>query len=178
MRFSAVPRAWFAATFVASLASIVVTTPPVTAGTASISGLVVVNPSRSVLEGAVVSAMDRDSNSLYRSAPTDSQGNFRLEGLPPGRYALAVEVEQGVFLSDSAVPLRSGESRSVHVAVSRESDRDPAGGATTARAKGGPWDNPVTATLIVIGGAIVVGLLLQEAGESGDGPSVSPMSPS
>lgn len=177
MRFSAVPPAWFAASVVVSLATHALTATPVTAGTASLSGLVVTNPSHSALEGAVVGAMDRKSALFFRSAPTDARGSFRLEGLPPGIYALAVEVDQGVFLSKSAVPLSSGESRTVQVAVSRESDPDPAG-AATARSKGSPWDNPVTATLIVIGGAIVVGLLLQEVGESGEGPSVSPMSPS
>ncbi|MDX1389612.1 MAG: carboxypeptidase-like regulatory domain-containing protein [Acidobacteriota bacterium] len=161
------------------MASIALATTPLTAGTASISGLVVAHPARAALEGAVVGALERGSTSFYRSAPTDADGAFRLDGLPPGRYALAVEVDRGVFLSEASVPLQSGERRVVQVAVSEDSDSDPDPAApVTAKSKGNPWDNPVTATLIVIGGAVVVGLLLKEVGESGESPPVSPMSPS
>jgi hypothetical protein len=136
--------------------------------TASITGRVTGVTTRSPVEGATVLAVDHGSGSLHRSGPTNDEGSFRLDGLPPGSYSLAVEVERGAFLSESAIRLRSGETRLVKVAINRQEEPDPVPTSSGKTKKGGPWGNPVTATLIVIGGAIVVGVLVDGATDGGE----------
>jgi hypothetical protein len=139
--------------------------------TASITGRVMSAASWSPVEGATVLAVDRGSGSLHRSSPTNDEGSFRLDGLVPGSYSLAVEVEQGAFLSESAIPLRGGETRLVKVAISRQEEPDAEPPSSGKKKKGGPWGNPVTATLIVIGGAIIVGVLVDKSTDGGEGPA-------
>ena len=86
----------------------------------SIDGRVFSRDSGSVLEGAVVLAVNQGTDSIYESTPTGNAGDFELTGLPPGSYSLAVEVPLGVYLAQSTVALRPGESRWIHVTVNRQ----------------------------------------------------------
>ena len=77
--------------------------------TASITGRVTHGTSWSPVKGTTVLVVEHGSGWLHRSGLTNDEGSFRLHGLPPGSYSLAVEVEEGAFVSQSAIPLQGGE---------------------------------------------------------------------
>ena len=56
---------------------------------ASLNGIVT-DPSRAMVDGAKVTAINRDTNTSY-VATTDKTGNYTLPSLPPGRYRVEVE---------------------------------------------------------------------------------------
>jgi len=127
------------------------------------------------LAGAVVRLIDSDSGDLFSSAHTDGEGRFQIVGLPPSIYVLGVESEGGLFTSQTPVSLEPGQGRSVQVAIHQL--EKPAPGQQKKKKKGGsPWDNPLTATLIVLGAAILVGVIIDELVED-EPPPASPSGP-
>src|SRR5262245_65204289 len=61
-----------------------------TTGSATLTGTVVDNVG--VVPGATVTATQASTN-VPRSVTTNEQGEFRIPGLPPGRYTVKVEMD-------------------------------------------------------------------------------------
>ena len=141
----------------------------------SLSGSVIAAETRLPLAGAVVRLVDPDSGELFSSAQTDGEGRFQIVGLPPSTYMLGVESEGGLFTSQTPVSLEPGQGRSVQVAIHQLEQPGP---DQKKKKKGGgsPWDNPLTATLIVLGAAIVVGVIIDELVED-EPATASPSGP-
>jgi hypothetical protein len=105
-------------------------------------------------------------------------GSFRLDGIPTGPVELAIETSEGLYVVDAPVAIAPGMTRSLRVVLGgREDTKTPAGPAEKDKQKrrGAVWSNPATATLIVIGAAIVVGVAIDQLTKSNDVP-VSPSS--
>ena len=77
-------------------------------GNAILTGTVTDNAG--VVPGATVTVTDPTTN-LVRSATSNDQGVFRLLALPPGKYALRVEMEGFKQISINDIPVSPGETR-------------------------------------------------------------------
>jgi hypothetical protein len=142
-------------------------TAPLSAGeTASISGQLVGATNFVPLAGAKLHVEDTAKGISFVSGLTGVDGRFDLDSLPSSSYRLSVESNHGLYVVDTPLHLNSGQARHLRLAVGGDSPRR--GG--TGRASGSKgmsggtfWSNPLTATLIVVGAAIVVGVVVNSA---------------
>lgn len=142
---------------------------------ASLSGNILSRDTRAPMSGAVVHATDPRTSASFFSQPAGDDGHFEIAEMPPASYMLAVESQGGLYLVDAPVVLVPGHSRSVQLALNPKKDKseeeeDDDGLAMTF------LDNPVTATLAIVGSAILIGLLIDE-GDNDDPIDASPYIP-
>jgi len=118
---------------------------------------------RSPLAGARLLAAEAEGQTVHRSEPSSEDGNFTLTGMQPGRYRLAVELDEGLFLVKTPVYLVGGVQRTILVAVGTDGSVDHDG--RDEQPVAGAWNNPWAAGALVLGFAIVVGVLVKNATE-------------
>lgn len=143
--------------------------------TASLAGHVLSADSHLPLSGVRVHVSDPRAGTLRSSTPTGPDGAFSVAGIPPSTYEVAVQSDQGLYLVSGPIHLSAGEARRVQVGVrsEQESNLDVDEGK---KKKGATWwNNPLTATLIVLGAAVLIGVAVDSA--SNDSTSTSPSSP-
>ena len=111
-------------------------------------------------------------------AAVSADGSFRADAIPAGPAELAIETSEGLYLVGAPVAIAPGTTRHVQLAFGgrQDSSAPPATEKEKKKKRGGIWAHPATATLIVIGSAIVVGFAVDELTNS-DGHPVSPSSP-
>lgn len=80
-------------------------------GTGTLTGTVVDEQDAS-LPGAVVTATEQATGAV-RTVPTDTDGVFRLAGLPPGRYSLQITLDGFAPVNLTEIPLAPTEVRDV-----------------------------------------------------------------
>ena len=136
---------------------------------ASISGAVFSAGSQLPLADARVHAGNPRTGEIFSSRVTSADGVFRMSTLPPAEYQLAVESGGGLYLVETPVSLEAGQNRNLQLAISpgksepadppeeaeKEEDDDDNGGLTI-------WSNPATATLILLGAAVILGFLIED----------------
>jgi hypothetical protein len=149
---------------------------PPTAGQegATLAGTVYVHDDEQPVDGAVLHAGDLRTGEIYSSTATNDDGDFVLSGLPPAAYRLAVETDGGLYLVGAPVRLEAGQERNVQLAIQPDAADDP----KTASEEDeddemGFMNNPLVASLMVIGGALVFGWLISELDDD-DEPIASP----
>ncbi len=129
------------------------------------------------LAGAQVLARNTANGETYRSAATAADGSFSLEGLPAAEYDLAVEHGEGVYVMPSAMKLTPVTPQTVQLGVRTNAKANKSNRKSNAQARQGAgkslWSNPLTATGIVLGSAIVVGVVVDEADSDDDNSSPS-----
>lgn len=110
--------------------------------------------------------------------PVAADGSFRAAGVPAGLAHLAIETPAGVYVVASPVSVAPGATQSLQLAIAGGEDTSPAPAAETEKKKkkSGIWANPASATLIIIGSAIIVGVVIDQLVKSETVP-VSPSSP-
>ena len=108
-------------------------------------------------------------------APVAADGSFRAAGVPAGSSELAIETSKGVYVVATPVSIAPGVTRRIQLAYGGRQDTSPPPPPEKEKKKksGGAWNNPLTATLIVIGSAIVVGVAIDQLTQSDNEP-VSP----
>ena len=121
----------------------------------------------------------RDGATRPVGAPVASDGTFRLSQLPAGPAEIAIETDAGLYVVQTPVAIAPGATRDVQLALGGRQDSSdlPPPEKEKKRRKGGVWANPVTATLIVVGSAIVVGVLVGSLSSSDSNPPASPSNP-
>lgn len=150
-------------------------------GLASLKGHIVSSESSTPVAGARVHVGDPKSGKIYTSAPTAADGSFSMSGLPASTYELAVESNGGLFTVSTPMTVKAGQDRDVRLAFNAA---EPKGSQKITKSKrvkpaskGGFWNNPITASVIVIGSASIIGLVVDNATkEQDEGPS-SPFVP-
>lgn len=153
---------------------------PASAGAApaSVSGALVRAADQSPLVGAKLHLGNPETGAILTTAPTDAKGTFALSGLAPATYQLAVETNGGLYVVTTPVRLAPGQTRTLNVAIAAatkdDDDDDNKPGAAAAPAKTGLWENPLTAALIVLGAAIVVGYVVDSATDDDNETTASP----
>ncbi|ANM29257.1 hypothetical protein ABI59_06140 [Acidobacteria bacterium Mor1] len=129
------------------------------------------------LAGAQVLARNTESGETYRSAITAADGSFSLEGLPAAEYDLAVEHGDGVYVMPAAMKLTPVTPQNVQLGVRANAKANKTNKKRNASTRQGAgkslWSNPLTATGIVLGSAIVVGVVVDEADSDDDNSSPS-----
>ena len=111
------------------------------------------------------------------SAPVLADGSFALAGVPVGTVNLAVETSEGLYAVHAPIAIAPGTTRTLHLALGGRQDSSPVPPETASTKKkkaAGVWANPLYATLIVVGSALVVGVLISELTQ----PNNKPASPS
>jgi hypothetical protein len=152
---------------------------------ASLGGRIVSAGTDAPLAGARLHVADGRSGRIVTSGVTGADGAFEIAGLEPATYDLAVESRGGLYVVETPVRLAGGERRSLQLAVSPQAvpapapagQKDPpAAQDPTPKKKSAAdvWNNPLTATLIVVGGAVVLGLVVESVVGN---PSASPSVP-
>ncbi len=133
--------------------------PRADAASAALHG-VIRGADRAPLAGARLLAAPPSGPEVRRSEPTAADGGFRLEQLAPGPYRLAVEVERGLYLVRAPLDVVAGVDRPLEIAVgpATSGDADPASGGLADL-----WNDPLTAGALVLGVALVVGVLVKNA---------------
>ncbi|HJQ99486.1 MAG TPA: carboxypeptidase-like regulatory domain-containing protein [Candidatus Polarisedimenticolaceae bacterium] len=180
--------------------------PPASAVTGS--GILegrVVTPQGSAAPKAVWAATAVNPKTPQR-ATVDEKGTFRLDAVPAGAVELAVETAEGLYVVETPVTLAPGATRQVQLALRGRQGTTPAAPSGTPPPQPPPktqtdypsapsstpppqppannkktgtlWDNPLTATLIVIGGAVVTGLIIDAVDDDNNNSNAaSPSNP-
>ena len=147
-------------------------------GTATLSGSIVWAADQTPLAGSKLHAGDAKTGEIFSSAPASDDGSFALAELPASTYELAVESDGGLYLVGTPLTLAPGTAQTVHLAVNRqpvpsydeEEDDEEKGGYRL-------WDNPLLATLVIVGFVAVIGLLLDDDDSSRPPPVTSGSQP-
>lgn len=175
------------------LASILVLVFPLTAtpllagvGTASISGTLFSAATSTPLAGARLHLKDAATGGSYVSSPAGIDGAFDVANLPASSYRIAVESNGGLYVVDTPVKLDAGAPRHLRLAVrttgrGRSGRADSGAKAEEANKNGAQdtsfWSNPLTATLLVVGGAILVGVIVDQATDDDNSTPASASAP-
>jgi hypothetical protein len=118
---------------------------------------------------------DAGGGSLLRTIPVAADGTFRAAPLEAGKVALAVETDEGLYTVESPVTIAPGTTRSLSIALrGREDTNKPK--EPGPKKSLGIWNNPLFASLIVIGGAVVVGVAVDQL--TNNDQKKTPVSPS
>ena len=148
--------------------------------TATLSGSIVWAADQTPVAGSKLHAGDAKTGEIFSSAPAADNGSFALGDLPASTYELAVESNGGLYLVGTPLTLAPGTAQTLNLAVNRQSvpsydeeEEDP------DKKKGGYrlWDNPLLATLVIVGFVAVIGLLLDDDDSSRPPPVTSGSQP-
>ncbi len=119
-----------------------------------------------------------------RPAPVGPDGTFRADGLAAGPANVAIETPEGMYVVPTPITIAPGTTRSVQLAFGgrqNSSDGEPTNPPDDEKHKKkalGFWDNPLTATLTVIGAAVLVGVGVDRLTKSNNNPPLpSPSAP-
>ncbi len=137
-------------------------------GEGTLHGIVVEAAQHAPLAGIKVHVANPGTGVIRVSPTTGNDGAFTVAGLPAATYEIGLEKGGRLFLVRTPVSLAPGQSRSL--AVSLNQDTEPEQNADT---KATVWQNPLTAALLVTGGAVLLGVILENATQ--DSRNVSPI---
>lgn len=132
---------------------------------ATLSGQILLAGDQTPIAGARVHLSDAVSGAAVASEPAADDGSFAIADLPPARYRVGVETDGKLYLVEGSVRLSPGQTQRLDLAIAP----DLAPAQSTASA----WDNPVTGALIVAGGAIILGLLIDSLTDDNKKESVA-----
>lgn len=152
--------------------------PAPAAERSALSGTVVLgSQGSSPLASAIVHIADASTGAIAASATTDETGAFRVEGLSPATYRVGIETNGRLYAIASPVTLAPGQMQTVTMAVPKNAQAQPMPSESEEeREKGGLtwWNNPLTASLIVVGGAVILGILIDQATDEDEPTPPSP----
>lgn len=159
--------------------------PPasIASGSGALEGRVV--PGKGNAAPTAVWAATAANPQAPQRAVVGENGSFRIDAVPAGTVELAVETADGMYLVETPVTIAPGATRQVQLALKGRQDNAMGGKATNPPPTPAPnkktgtlWDNPLTATLIVVGGAVVTGLIIDAIDDDdNDTNAASPSNP-
>jgi hypothetical protein len=111
-----------------------------------------------------------------KPAAVAADGSFSMDGIPAGPAELAIETSEGLFVVTHPVAIAPGTTRRVQLAFGgRQGTSAPTPPEKdNKKERAGLWANPATATLIIIGSAIIVGLAIDQLTHTSSGAPASP----
>ena len=106
-------------------------------------------------------------------APVAADGSFEATGIPAGQSELAIETSEGLYVVAAPVAIAPGTTRRIQLAYGgRQDSSAPKPSENEKKKKGGGfWANPLSATLIIVGSAIVVGFAIDQLTQSDNEPA-------
>ena len=144
---------------------------PVSAQTAQLSGHVYASNGETPLTGVTVYAAQPETGEIYSSQPTTAEGAFNIAEMPSGKFELGVAIDKGLYLVEPPLALAPAQSQHVNIAVNEKKKQDSGAEVTPKSAKPHGWSNPLVAALIVLGGAVIIGLLVEAGTDNEDSGS-------
>jgi len=87
------------------------------ATTGNLTGFIYGQDATTPVSGAVVTLKSLSTGTMTESAPTDSQGVFRMPNLTPGVYAMGVASNAGGFNAPNLVGIKANETAKISVAL-------------------------------------------------------------
>jgi hypothetical protein len=143
--------------------------PPAAAlAPASVTGVLLERAERSPLARARLLAADEATGRIFPSSETAADGRFVLPELPPGTYALAVQAHDGLYVIEPPLKLGPGGAQALSIAVGAQTEGEPDDPDAYKPARPSVWNRPFTAALIVLGAAVVVGVIVDQATDDDD----------
>ena len=145
---------------------------------AAVNGSVLSSVSQTPLEGALVHVGNPLTGKVFTSDPVASDGSFSLQSVPAATYELAVENTGRLFVVATPLKLAPGVTQSIDVTVNEQAAPDPVTVEENEKKSAASfWNNPLTAALVVLGAAVVVGIAVDSATDDSDGPMGSASAP-
>jgi hypothetical protein len=129
---------------------------------AVLSGTVLSSENQTPLQGAKLHVGDPETGKVYSSPTIGESGSFEVRDLPPATYEVAVESDGHLYVVSTPVTLAPGQSQNVNVAVNQDMADPPGKNKKKRRGGTGVWENPATATLIIVAAAFFVGWGISE----------------
>jgi hypothetical protein len=163
-----------------------------TARPTSVHGRAVLVDGKTAAKGATVMAINLESREVFTSATTDSNGDYRISGLPVGYYDFAIESDGKLYVADGILTLQ-GDTRAsfeLNTAIPEQREwwqsgatkkvailnRTPDGTARlVSDHKESFWRGRNGIAVLIAGGAAAVALAL--GGSSGGNGAASPSTP-
>ncbi|MDH3626640.1 MAG: carboxypeptidase-like regulatory domain-containing protein [Acidobacteriota bacterium] len=137
----------------------------------SLTGSVLESNSKTPIGRATVHVGDPVTGEVYSSTVTADDGSFSIDPVPAATYQIAVQRNNRLYVVDTPLELAPGETRSATLMVDEEIAPDP--GTAAAASSGGIWSNPMFASLLVIGGAFVLGIAIDSVVDDDDPNTVT-----
>jgi hypothetical protein len=137
--------------------------PVLAAPGGELTGVVRAADGRSPLVGAVVHVADRASGTVYSSKPAGADGSFQVGGLPDANYEVGIETQDGLFLVYVPLAVKQANSQRIELVVTDSPEARDLVRAGRRADTAGVWQNPLTSALIVVGGAIAIGAIVNAA---------------
>jgi hypothetical protein len=116
------------------------------------------------------------------SVPVLGDGTFEADRVPAGPVSVALQTDDGIYAIATPISIAPGTTRTVSLALKgRQGTPTPSPAPAPApeekkekKKSGGFWSNPLYASLVIIGGAIVVGVLIDQATKNNNNAPASP----
>lgn len=156
----------------------------------SISGRILLSEGKTPVAGAIVKAAEIESKTIYESTPTAENGSYELSGLVEGRYDIAVQLGNGLYVVNRILSVAENESYALSLALQekKEQEEQKEGEVKEEEKKEGEpvkkeekekekerrlgfWENPLTATGTLIGIAALVSYGVNESTKEKKRPS-------
>lgn len=152
---------------------VVLGSPAFAAG--AVQGVVVRGESAQPASGVRVHLADPATGEIRTSAPTAADGSFTVVDLPEARYEVGVEADGGLYLVPTPVEIGPESTVPLHLtlAPAASGDEKPIDIVGTHRKGVSVWNNPLTATLVVLGIAVGAGIVVDQVFEDDDSSSGS-----
>jgi len=163
-----------------TLAFSLVGLPQTLAAGGSLDGSIVRSVDQSPMVGARIHIANPRTKEIISSAPAGRKGSFVVSEIPADRYSLAVEHEGGLYVVETPLQVTDGGKQTLNLSVAPMSDQEKSN-LENSNDKDNPagfalWDNPLSAALVVLGIAVVVGVVIDGDDDSSDSNS-SPSMP-
>jgi len=127
-------------------------------GCVAVSGRVITASDRSPMAGATVHLACSDTAEIFSSVPTTADGRFILSELPKETCRIAVAFDGGLYPVEQPLSLSAGGNSLVTLAI------NPGSVAAVHEpwvdGVGNVWNDPIKASLLVMGVAILLGILV------------------
>lgn len=142
---------------------------------AALQGTITVKGGTAPVAGAVLLVGNPRDGSVVPSAPADAQGRFTVQDLPPATYRVAVRQGESLWVVDAPVTLAPGQMRELTVGINPQQAPSPKEAQKQSHSDNMSfWNNPLTASLLVVGAAILVGVAIDAASDDDEPTPASP----
>jgi hypothetical protein len=126
MRFSAgVGRRLAALGLTVSLSGVPLCLGQTLRGAGTLTGRIFVADGVTPRVGVVVKAANLDTSQIFSSGRTDTAGRYALSDLPAGRYQVAVESREGLYVNEDRVPVLQGRKTLFSLALNPATAQEP-----------------------------------------------------
>jgi hypothetical protein len=93
-------------------------------GTVTIVGTILSASTNQPMPGAQVYVVHLDTKQVFKSAPSEGNGKYQIQGLPFGYYDIAVLDTSGLFLANRVINAPAGEKLEISLALGAPQPED------------------------------------------------------